>query len=169
MLLKANSSKLFSKAVPTLLAGVLVSPQALIKIYLQMKKIRLLHELADNTMVVLKPSPVEGIGVFALTTIQKGQRNIFSNDASEWIKVSKSEVEQLPQHSRALVENFCLYDLDNYFVPEYGFKMIDLVIYLNHSDDPNIVSINEGENFEALRDIAVGEELFVDYGEIVAL
>ncbi|MBC7536334.1 MAG: SET domain-containing protein [Ferruginibacter sp.] len=134
-----------------------------------MKKIRLLHELADNTMVVLKPSPVEGIGVFALTTIQKGQRNIFSNDASEWIKVSKSEVEQLPQHSRALVENFCLYDQDNYFVPEYGFKMIDLVIYLNHSDDPNIVSINEGENFEALRDIAVGEELFVDYGEIVAL
>ena len=53
-------------------------------------------------------------------------------------------------------------------MPEYGFKMIDLVIYLNHSDDPNIISINEGENFETLRDIAAGEELFVDYGDIVA-
>lgn len=137
------------------------------KIYLQMKKNRLLHDLTHNTMLVLKPSPVEGIGVFALTGIAKGQRNIFSSDTSEWIKVSRAEVEQLPQHSRALVENFCLYDQDNYFVPEYGFKMIDLVIYLNHSDDPNIISINEGENFETLRDIAAGEELFVDYGDIV--
>ena len=52
-------------------------------------------------------------------------------------------------------------------MPEYGFKMVDLVIYLNHADEPNIMSINDGEDFEALRDIHEGEELFVDYGEIV--
>jgi SET domain-containing protein len=64
------------------------------------------------------------------------------------------------------VENFCLFDEENYFVPEYGFKMMDLVVYLNHADEPNIRSINEGEDFETLRDIKAGEELFVDYGEI---
>jgi SET domain-containing protein len=116
---------------------------------------------------MLKPSPVAGIGVFAVADIKKGQRNIFSNDSSEWIKISKEEIETLPQHSRAIVENYCLYDEGNYYVPEYGFKMVDLVIFLNHADEPNIISINEGEDFEALTDIKAGTELFIDYGTIV--
>ncbi|MBL8961650.1 MAG: SET domain-containing protein-lysine N-methyltransferase, partial [Gemmatimonadetes bacterium] len=32
---------------------------------------------------------------------------------------------------------------------------------------PNVASIDEGAWFEALRPIAAGEELFVDYGTIV--
>jgi SET domain-containing protein len=44
---------------------------------------------------------------------------------------------------------------------------VDLVIYLNHSDTPNVISVNDGEYFEAIRDIAAGEELLVDYGTIV--
>src|SRR3954469_23065545 len=99
-----------------------------------MKKETLLNELRNNTCIILKPSPVAGIGVFALTDIKKEQRNIFSNDQSEWIKVTKEEVLQLPAHSKALIENFCLYDDENYFIPEYGFKIVDLVIYLNHAD-----------------------------------
>ena len=133
-----------------------------------MKTKRLLHELRTNTLVMVQPSPVSGIGVFAITGIKKGQRNIFSKDKSDWKKISKKKVKKLPAHSRNLVENFCLYDEKYFFVPEYGFKMIDLVIFLNHSDEPNIISINDGENFEALRDIASGEELFIDYGAITA-
>ena len=132
-----------------------------------MNKADLLKELSQNTFVILRPSAVQGIGVFAIRDISKGQRQLFSQDKSEWIKIPKEEVEKLPEHSRFLVENHCLYDDDNYFVPEYGFKMIDPVIYLNHADIPNIISINEGEDFEALRDIKSGEELFIDYGEIV--
>lgn len=132
-----------------------------------MNKADLLKELSQNTFVMLRPSAVQGIGVFAIRDISKGQRKLFSQDKSEWIKIPKEEVEKLPEHSRFLVENHCLYDDDNYFVPEYGFKMIDPVIYLNHADIPNVISINEGEDFEALRDIKSGEELFIDYGEIV--
>lgn len=132
-----------------------------------MKKEWLLHQLHHQTYVTLRPSAVQGIGVFALVPIAKGQRGLFSNDKSEWIKLTKDEVEQLPEHSKFLVENFCLFDDTFYFVPEYGFKMMDLVVYLNHSEKPNLVSINEGEDFEALCDIAAGEELFINYGEIV--
>jgi hypothetical protein len=130
-------------------------------------KAALLNELNNNTFVRLRPSTVEGIGVFAIVDIKKGQRNIFSNDKSEWIKIPKEEIGLLPVHSKDLVENFCLYDADNYYVPEYGFKIVDLVIFLNHADQPNVRSINDGEDFEALRDIAAGEELFLDYGVIV--
>lgn len=131
-----------------------------------MTKIELLNELQKETYAALKPSPVHGIGVFAIRDIPKGCRNIFSKAVSEWIKLSFAEVEQLPAHSRNLIETYCLYDETHYFVPDYGFKLMDLVLYLNHSAEPNIISINDGEQFEALRDIKEGEELLVNYGMI---
>jgi SET domain-containing protein len=132
-----------------------------------MNKEALLKELATSTYVMIKPSPLHGIGVFAIRDIPKGTKNIFSKGVGDWIKVSKEEVEALPQHSKDLIENHCLFDEDFYFIPDYGFKLVDLVIYLNHSETPNVISLNDGEEFEAIRDIANGEELLVDYGTIV--
>jgi SET domain-containing protein len=132
-----------------------------------MNKEALLKELSGSTYVMIKPSPLHGIGVFAIRDIPKGTKNIFSQGVGEWIKVSKQEVDALPQHSKDLIENHCLFDEDHFFIPDYGFKLVDLVIYLNHSESPNVISLNEGEQFEALRDIATGEELLVDYGTIV--
>ncbi|MFM7983789.1 MAG: SET domain-containing protein-lysine N-methyltransferase, partial [Candidatus Fonsibacter sp.] len=40
--------------------------------------------------------------------------------------------------------------------------------FLNHSETPNIISINDGEDFEAIQNIKAGEELFLNYGEIVS-
>jgi SET domain-containing protein len=132
-----------------------------------MNKEALLKELATSTYVMIKPSPLHGIGVFAIKDIPKGTKNIFSKGVGDWIKVSKEEVEALPQHSKDLIENHCLFDENFYFIPDYGFKLVDLVIYLNHSETPNVISLNDGEEFEAIRDIANGEELLVDYGTIV--
>ncbi len=134
-----------------------------------MTKAELLTELSHNTFVMLKPSPIEGIGIFAVRDITIGCRDMFSkpdiND--KWISISKSEVEGLPAHVQHMVGNYCLYSLENYFVPDYGFKKIDLSLFLNHGDSPNIKSINDGEYFEAIRNIKSGEELVIDYGEIV--
>ena len=128
---------------------------------------QLLEELRHHTYITLKASPVHGIGVFAVCPIPKGCRDIFSPGTGEWIKLPIAEVEQLPAPSRDLVETYCLFDEENYFVPGHGFRIIDPVIYLNHSSQPNLLSIDEGDCFEALRDIAPGEELFVDYGTLV--
>ena len=128
---------------------------------------QLLAELQNDTYVMIKPSPLDGIGVFAIRNIPKGCRTMFSKNIGEWIKVPKPEVELLPAHSKTLIETYCLYDEENYFVPDYGFKVMDLVNFLNHSDTPNIVSINDGEFFEAIVDILAGQELLINYGEIV--
>jgi SET domain-containing protein len=132
-----------------------------------MTKEQLLNELRNDTYVIIKPSPLHGIGVFALRAIPKGQRGMFSKGVGEWIPISKKEVSELPPYSISLVENYCLYDDENYFVPDYGFKVMDLVNFLNHSDTPNIISINDGEDFETIMEIAAGEELLIDYGSIV--
>ncbi|MBL7709259.1 MAG: SET domain-containing protein [Chitinophagaceae bacterium] len=132
-----------------------------------MTKEELLRELSQEMYAMLKPSPVHGIGVFAMQDIPKGCRTIFSKNVGEWIKLPIADVERLPDHSRNLVETYCLYDEEHYYVPDYGFKVMDMVNYLNHSSTPNIISVNDGEYFEALTDIAAGEELLVNYGLIV--
>lgn len=140
-----------------------------LSVHSPMAKEELLKELRSHTWVMLRPSPLEGVGVFALRDIPKGCRDMFSKPdaAEEWISLTKKEVEELPEHARFLVGNYCLYDAERYFVPAAGFKKIDLALYLNHSDQPNIISIDNGDYFEAIRDIAAGEELLIDYGGIV--
>ncbi len=132
-----------------------------------MTKIELLNELHHSTFAMIQPSPIHGIGVFAITDIPKGTKNIFTKESGEWIKVHRAEVDALPAHSKNLVETHCLFDDDYYYLPDYGFKKLDIVIFLNHSDHPNIISVNDGVYFETIRDILCGEELLIDYGTIV--
>lgn len=132
-----------------------------------MTKEELLNELANNTWVMIKPSGIHGIGVFAIRDIPAGCKEIFSSEMGEWTTVPRKEIDELPTHAKDVVENYCLYDEDNYFVPAKGFKTMDLSLFLNHADTPNIISVNDGAYFEATREIKKGEELFVDYGEIV--
>lgn len=133
---------------------------------LMISKAQLLNELNNNTYVILKPSAIAGIGVFALRDIPKGCRKIFSapDKNDKWITVPRAEVESLSLSIQFLIGNYCLFDDENYFVPDHGFKKVDLCLFLNHGDDPNVFSINEGEYFEAVRDIAEGEELLLYYG-----
>ena len=130
----------------------------------------LLAVLRDESWVMLKPSAVEGVGVFAVRDIPKGCRSMFSKpDAPEaWVSVPRDAIAALPPHARFLVENYCLYDETHYFVPADGFTKMDVACFLNHADTPNVISIDDGDYFEAVRDIAAGEELFIDYGEIVS-
>ena len=63
----------------------------------------LLAELKNETYVMLKPSGIHGIGVFATRPIPKGCRNIFSKGVGEWIKLPIADVELLPQHAKVFV------------------------------------------------------------------
>ncbi|MEP7196862.1 MAG: SET domain-containing protein [Saprospiraceae bacterium] len=133
----------------------------------QTNKEKLLNELLHNSYVRLSPSAVHGIGVFAIKKIPKGCRNSFSDEEGEWELLSFKEVETMPQFAKDLIENFCLFDQQHYYVPAKGFKSIDLSLFLNHSDQPNVASIDDGRYFIAMREILPGEELFVDYGTLV--
>lgn len=132
-----------------------------------MTKEELLHELTHHMYIALQPSPLHGIGVFAVAAIPKGCKTLFAKDTGNWVTLSFEEAAKLPVHSREFVETYYLYDEEKYFIPDHGCKIMDMASYLNHSSTPNIISVNEGEYFETVRDIQVGEELLIDYGEIV--
>jgi SET domain-containing protein len=129
----------------------------------------LLDALEARSYVMLRPSSIDGVGVFAIADIPKGCRTMFGppDPPEAWVAVPRAAVESLSAHVRLLIENYCLYDDAHYFVPADGFTKMDLSLYLNHSDMPNVMSVDDGAYFEAIRDIAVGEELLVDYGVLV--
>jgi SET domain-containing protein len=129
-----------------------------------MTKQQLLDDL-KNTYLQLRPSEVDGIGVFAIKDIPKGCRDMFSTDHGEWIKISKEEVANLPEHTRLLVSYYCVSDTQFYYIEQSGFKKMDLANFINHSDTPNIFPVNNGEFFEAIRNIKAGEELFINYSD----
>jgi SET domain-containing protein len=127
------------------------------------------HELLEqikSAALRLGVSPVHGVGVFAVRDIAKGTRNIFSEDRGEWIKVPVAEVEKLPEHARKLIENYCTFDKQDYYVEKYAFRKLDICSSINHDENPNIIAIENGRYFQTLRDIKEGEELFIDYGTI---
>lgn len=134
-----------------------------------MTKEQLLNELKD-TWVCLGASTIHGVGVFAIRNISKGCRNMFLVGNDDFMDIYKNELSDTPPEVMELIERYCIFDETEsggkYSIPNYGFKISDLVNYLNHSKDPNIISINDGEYFEAIRDIRKGEELTIDYDEI---
>src|ERR1022692_3464282 len=85
-------------------------------------------------------SKIHGIGVFAITDIEKGMP-LFEFDNTEMVWVSAKELENLPPKIKQLYEDFCVIKADKtmYGCP-VNFNQLTMAWYMNHSDDPNVES-----------------------------
>lgn len=118
-----------------------------------------MKELA-STSIVLRQSPIDGVGVFALKDIPRGARP-FQN-TEDWVRLPPEAFNTLPHGIKLLIRNYCLCHDGAWEVPT-SLRVANLVCYMNHSDVPNVEALNNGEDFAALRDIHTGEELTLDY------
>ena len=115
----------------------------------------------------LKPSPIEGVGVFAITKIKKGTM-LFSGDADEvrWIDAS-----DLPRNKalREFYQRFAIIKNGKNGKPKrYGcprnFHRLTMSWYINdpkRGEKPNVIC-DDNYNFRAALNIKEGEELTVD-------
>ena len=85
-----------------------------------------------------------------------------SAKAEDDVKFTHKEINTLPATVRKEVRMFCYYDEKYVHIPRVGLNAANLSIYLNHSKTPNLQLIAPGQ-FETLRVINEGEELFMDY------
>ena len=108
----------------------------------------------------LKPSPIHGVGVFAIKDIPKGTY-VFEPDDDALVSVCAAEMKSLPQEVRKLYEDFCVLKGDKYECPS-SFNKLTPAWFLNNSNDPNMAA-DSSLKFYAIRDIAVGEELTAKY------
>jgi len=127
-----------------------------------------LIDILNNTYTELRPSKIEGIGVFAVRDIPKGS-TIFGQDCCQhkWTKYKVLDLEQHinPDVIRLLKKYFILEKDMTIEIPDCGLKSLNASFYVNHSTKPNCY-VDDHFNIIALRDIKRDEELTYDYKEI---
>lgn len=117
-----------------------------------------INELNTYARLRLAPSPIHGIGVFAMRDIQKGTR-LYAQVAPRGFKISKGNLSKLlPEVKQYILERWPL-ALNN-----ESFAWPDCFIqgYMNHSKEYNY----DLKTDTALRDIKTGEEVTENYKDI---
>lgn len=122
-----------------------------------------LHQLRFQLYTRLKPSPLGGIGVFAIRDIPANTEVFAACKMDNYAEIPDAEIHGLHPAIREYVKDFFVHDNGVYHVPSYGPVAIDQSYYLNHSKTPNLRAERHGEVFVASRYIHAGEELTADY------
>jgi SET domain-containing protein len=106
----------------------------------------------------LAPSPIHGIGVFAIRDIARGER-LYADNMPVIYRLAYSQFGKLfPEVREILLERNPLITQGTlFFYPDAR-----MVAYMNHSDTPNASTQMD----TALTDIKKGEELTEDYRKI---
>ncbi len=103
----------------------------------------------------------KGIGVFAIRDIPRGL-DPFLGDYNGTVLVPQAVVEGIGDPEvRGIYLAFCPL-VDGKYLAPVDFNRMTIAWYMNHSDQPNVVSDHD-VNFVAARVIRMGEELTVDY------
>ncbi len=127
-----------------------------------MSKKDLLYHLHNDIYCRLKPSSVDGVGIFAIRNIPLGIDPFKSLLKTNYYSIRISELTSLPEEVYKLVSDYCAADDEYFNIPSYGFNPLDILYYINHSKTPNVIT-KDGTTFYTLRDILKGEELTVDF------
>lgn len=118
----------------------------------------------ENTYCRLKPSLVEGVGVFAIRDIPENTNPFLGVKEPEWQEFNVSELQHLDKEILKMIDDFNVVEKDGaVLVPECALNGMDLSFFLNNSDSPNMKTIDGGFVFVSSREIKKGEELTVAY------
>lgn len=135
----------------------------LVIFYKKMIKNNILRKL-ENTYCRLKPSKLNGIGVFAIRDIPKNKNPFLGVREQDWYEFKTSDLKKLDKEIFKMIDDFFVIEKDNkVLIPEYGLNGMDISFFPNQSKKPNIKTINDGFSFITSRKIKKGEELTVSY------
>jgi len=115
-------------------------------------------------MLHIKPSAIEGIGVFAGAAIPAGQvLKMWTEDDLRFL--SDAEAAADPEFA-FFGERYCVKVEGGYHCP-LSFQRMSIGWFTNHSETPNArCEPDLNWNYVAIRDIAEGEEILIDYGAL---
>lgn len=130
-----------------------------------MKRALLVREVLADCYCRLQPSPIHGIGVFAIRDIPRG-KNPFQMLARYarpgYVRITDAELEALPRGLATTIRALFVPTDGVMYLPTCGTNLVYLIAYLNHADTPNLRT-RDGFNFFTRRKIRAGDELTVDY------
>lgn len=126
-----------------------------------------------NVYTRLRPSPIHGVGVFAIKKIKR-DTPLFVGDNEEMLWIEENLVRRTQGEIRKVYDDFPVIDKERRYGCPKNFNRLTMSWYLNEpksGDRPNVYCDPATYDFRALRDIKPGEELTVkyeDYSELPA-
>ena len=115
---------------------------------------RLKHDIA----IIVAPSPIHGVGLFAGQNINKNQI-VHLWDSGDWRFIKKQDV-VCDSKLEEMCERFSVESKEGFHAPK-RFSSMSIGWLVNHSDSPNLRE--HEEEYYAMRNISEGEELFINY------
>ncbi len=117
-----------------------------------------------RVLIELRPSPIDGVGVFAVNTIASDQRVAEGIGEEDYERIVPWECfSEFDEDVQKKIDAFCIGTPDGFIPPEgLDFNRISAEWYFNHSCDGNVGFDDRGD-FVARRKIRKGEELTYDY------
>lgn len=119
--------------------------------------------LLKNTYTRLRPSPIGGVGVFAVRDIPAGINPFPGSESTEWHRFTINELKDLDLAVMKMVEDFFVLNDDEVYIPDSALNGINISFFVNNSDSPNLKTTDDGYTFKTARHIKAGEELVVAY------
>ena len=118
-----------------------------------------IQELNETVKCHIKSSPIDGIGVFALRDIKKGEKCFaIPEETKKCYSITSDRFNELrPEVAEFIKTRWPSVILGSLFISPND--MVWLITYMNHSDQPNF----NVDTDSALRDIREGEELTENY------
>lgn len=112
----------------------------------------------DEFSFVLRVSTISdaGIGVFTLHAIARG---VWLEVFPRGYQSRKFKASELPEALRS----YCTAKPNDLYAAPRSFNRMSIGWYLNHSERPNVVWDDDLDGYVTARDVAEGEELFIDY------
>lgn len=124
-------------------------------------------ELNSTVFCKIAPSPIHGVGVFAIRDIPAGTKitnhTVWSTDNVKWYEMTPEEFAEVLPAIRHLILDRMLYDESDQ-VLRFISPNRDQILqsFMNHSDTPNT------DGVYAIWDISEGEELTEDFNLLFA-
>ena len=109
--------------------------------------------------LIIKPSKIEGVGVFANKDLKKGSKLYWDK------RIRKIPIKKAKSNKKLyeMCERYCIETKSNYHCPLNFYKM-SIIWFLNHSKNPNMIQVKGG--WVAKRNINKGEELTINYDSL---
>ena len=127
-----------------------------------MTKQKIIQNILHNTNLRLKPSKVcDGVGLFAIRLIKKGDV-LLQDVTADTTFIQWAELPGLHQDVKSYLNTMCNSTTDGIFLSRTP-NNINLAYFVNHSDSPNVTHNLTLDEFVALRDIEVDEEIVCVY------
>jgi hypothetical protein len=135
------------------------------------KKTALGEALREHLPGWPRPSPIHGVGLFALRRICQGERLFQGRHECRWFPLE--ELRRLPAWAHGWVVRRFMSDRPDFGMVPVPVSLLEgrielavlLQVFINASKTPNVKHVAEGGETwcVALRDIEAGEEITADY------